>query len=134
MSYQTKRTATKNDFQEILDDYYKTGVEKLVQKINEAMIKQGNVTIYNQQKEKHCERSVEISEIDAVKNKVNTKWVYRLESKSPDNGLWYNTDNKLVWGIGKLPECKTKDLPMDYDSDITLMAEIGSALVPIRKT
>lgn len=43
------------------------------------------------------------------------KWLYRLESKSPDNGLWYNADNKLVWGIGKLPECKTKDLPMDYD-------------------
>ena len=44
-----------------------------------------------------------------------SKWLYRLESKSPQNGLWYNTNNELVWGIGKLPNCKTKDLPMDYD-------------------
>lgn len=44
------------------------------------------------------------------------KWLYRLESATPDNGLWYNTDNKLVWGIGKLLNCKTKDLPMDYDA------------------
>lgn len=44
-----------------------------------------------------------------------SKWLYRLESKTEDNGLWYNTDNKLVWGIGKLPNCKTKNLPMDYD-------------------
>ena len=43
------------------------------------------------------------------------KWLYRLESKSPDNGLWYNTNNELVWGIGKLPGCETKNLPMDYD-------------------
>ena len=43
------------------------------------------------------------------------KWLYRLEAVSPENGLWYNRDNKLVWGIGKLPNCKTKDLPMDYD-------------------
>ena len=43
------------------------------------------------------------------------KWLYRLESKTKDNGLWYNSNNELVWGIGKLPNCKTKDLPMDYD-------------------
>lgn len=43
------------------------------------------------------------------------KWLYRLESVSPDNGLWYDSNNNLVWGIGKLSECKTKDLPMDYD-------------------
>lgn len=43
------------------------------------------------------------------------KWLYRLEAVSPENGLWYNRDNKLVWGIGKLPNCQTKDLPMDYD-------------------
>jgi len=43
------------------------------------------------------------------------KWLYRLESVSPDNGLWYDSNNNLVWGIGKLPKCKTKDLPMDYD-------------------
>ena len=43
------------------------------------------------------------------------KWLYRLESRDPKNGLWYNTNNELVWGIGKLPNCKTKDLPMDYD-------------------
>ena len=43
------------------------------------------------------------------------KWLYRLESTTPDNGLWYDSDGNLVWGIGKLPDCKTKDLPMDYD-------------------
>ena len=43
------------------------------------------------------------------------KWLYRLESRTPENGLWYNATGDLVWGIGKLPECKTKDLPMDYD-------------------
>ena len=45
----------------------------------------------------------------------NPKWLYRLESQDPNNGLWYNLNNELVWGIGKLSDCKTKDLPMDYD-------------------
>ena len=43
------------------------------------------------------------------------KWVYRLEARSSKNGLWYNRDNEYVWGIGKIENCKTKDLPMDYD-------------------
>lgn len=43
------------------------------------------------------------------------KWLYRLESRTPENGLWYSAAGDFVWGIGKLPECKTKDLPMDYD-------------------
>lgn len=43
------------------------------------------------------------------------KWLYRLESKTPDKGLWYNTNNKFVWNIGELPNCQTKNLPMDYD-------------------
>ena len=43
------------------------------------------------------------------------KWLYRLESIDPDNGLWYNKHNELVWGIGKIPDCETKYLPMDYD-------------------
>ena len=43
------------------------------------------------------------------------KWLYRLESINPENGLWYNKNNELVWGIGKLENCKTKDLPMGYD-------------------
>lgn len=46
---------------------------------------------------------------------MNPKWLYRLESITPDNGLWYDNNNNLVWGIGKLPNCKTKDLPMGYD-------------------
>lgn len=46
---------------------------------------------------------------------MEAKWLYRLEAVSPDNGLWYNKNNEMVWGIGKLPNCKTKDLPMDYD-------------------
>lgn len=43
------------------------------------------------------------------------KWLYRLEATNPKNGLWYNEDNELVWGIGKLANCQTKDLPMGYD-------------------
>ena len=43
------------------------------------------------------------------------KWLYRLESKFPDNGLWYDSNNNYVWGIGKLNDCKTKNLPMGYD-------------------
>ena len=43
------------------------------------------------------------------------KWLYRLESTTPDKGLWYNSNNELVWNIGELPNCKTKDLPMGYD-------------------
>lgn len=45
-----------------------------------------------------------------------SKWLYRLESTTPDNGLWYNENSELVWGIGKLQNCKTKDLPMGYDA------------------
>lgn len=46
------------------------------------------------------------------------KWVYRLESTKPDAGLWY--DSKGNWcletkGLGCLPECQTKFLPMGYD-------------------
>lgn len=43
------------------------------------------------------------------------KWLYRLESKSSDKGLWYNSKNEYVWNIGELENCKTKDLPMGYD-------------------
>lgn len=45
----------------------------------------------------------------------NAKWLYRLESRDAKNGLWYNSLNQLVWGIGKLDGCKTKYLPMNYD-------------------
>lgn len=44
-----------------------------------------------------------------------SKWLYRLESTNPHNGLWYDLDNNMVWGIGRLENCKTKDLPMGYD-------------------
>lgn len=43
------------------------------------------------------------------------KWVFRLESRSPENGLWYNAMGDPAWGIGALPNCKTKNLPMGYD-------------------
>lgn len=46
------------------------------------------------------------------------KWLYRLESISPDNGLWYNSNAEFCFdkGIGSLDDsCKTKSLPMDYD-------------------
>ena len=43
------------------------------------------------------------------------KWLYRLESTDPEKGLWYNAQGKLVWTIGELENCETKNLPMDYD-------------------
>lgn len=44
-----------------------------------------------------------------------SKWLYRLEALDDDNGLWYNTKSDLVWGIGNVPDCETKHLPMGYD-------------------
>lgn len=49
---------------------------------------------------------------------MKEKWLYRLESKTKDNGLWYDGDGNWCFdkGIGQLDEsCKTKTLPMDYD-------------------
>jgi len=43
------------------------------------------------------------------------KWLYRLESTDPDNGLWYDSHGRWCWGIDALPDCETKNLPMDYD-------------------
>lgn len=44
-----------------------------------------------------------------------SKWLYRLEAVDDANGLWYNTNSDLVWGIGNVPDCETKHLPMGYD-------------------
>lgn len=46
---------------------------------------------------------------------MDAKWLYRLEAVDSENGLWYNEKCELVWGIGKLENCQTKNLPMDYD-------------------
>ena len=49
---------------------------------------------------------------------MKPKWLYRLESKDPNNGLWYNSSGEFCFdtGIGSLgDECKTKSLPMEYD-------------------
>lgn len=43
------------------------------------------------------------------------KWLYRLESRTPENGLWYNSNNQYVNTMSRLENCKTKDLPMGYD-------------------
>lgn len=57
--------------------------------------------------------------IDWYKGYEDTaKWVYRLESTKPDAGLWY--DSKGNWcletkGLGNIPDCQTKFLPMGYD-------------------
>ena len=47
--------------------------------------------------------------------KKQAKWLYRLESTDPANGLWYDGNGNPKWGIGELPNCKTKDLPMGCD-------------------
>ena len=45
---------------------------------------------------------------------MKEKWLYRLESKDPSNGLWYNINNEYVWGC---KDCsgEAKNLPMGYD-------------------
>ena len=40
------------------------------------------------------------------------KWLWRLESRDPSNGLWYNSDGEFVLGVRG---CSTESLPMDYD-------------------
>lgn len=46
---------------------------------------------------------------------ITPKWLYRLEATDPAHGLWYDSNSQWVYDIGSLPNCKTKDLPMDYD-------------------
>lgn len=48
-------------------------------------------------------------------NKLPPKWLYRLESLNPENGLWYNSKGEYCWGISEIPNCETKNLPMGYD-------------------
>lgn len=45
---------------------------------------------------------------------MKRKWLYRLESTSPNNGLWYDSNGNYVWGC---KDCTgdAKNLPMDYD-------------------
>lgn len=46
---------------------------------------------------------------------MEPKWLWRLESTIPDKGLWYDSKGNYVWTIGELKDCKTKDLPMNWD-------------------
>lgn len=43
------------------------------------------------------------------------KWLYRLESKTSDKGLWYNLNNEYVFVVGELEDCPSKDFYMGYD-------------------
>lgn len=43
-----------------------------------------------------------------------SKWLYRLESTNPNNGLWYNYNGNPKYGIGII-KGNTKNLPMGYD-------------------
>ena len=54
-----------------------------------------------------------------IREPQTPKWLYRMESTDPDNGLWYNSKGNFCFekGIGSLDDsCKTKKLPMDYDA------------------
>lgn len=42
------------------------------------------------------------------------KWLYRLESTTTENGLWYNDKGEYVWGC-KGCSGDTKYYPMGYD-------------------
>lgn len=50
-----------------------------------------------------------------MEKKPEARWLYRLESRTPENGLWYNSKGEFVLGIAKAPNSATKDLPMEYD-------------------
>jgi len=43
-----------------------------------------------------------------------SKWLYRLESTTKDNGLWYDSQNNYVWGCKDI-KGDSKNLPMGYD-------------------
>lgn len=43
------------------------------------------------------------------------KWLYRMESTNPKNGLWYNEDGAFVFGINEINNCVTREMPMGYD-------------------
>lgn len=45
---------------------------------------------------------------------MEPKWLYRLESLNPQNGLWYNANNEYVWGCRNCAG-EAKNLPMGYD-------------------
>lgn len=46
---------------------------------------------------------------------MRAKWLYRLESHDPRNGLWYDAKGRYVFGVGKMERYRNKDLPMGYD-------------------
>lgn len=46
---------------------------------------------------------------------MEPKWLWRLESTDPENGLWYDSHGNPAWGIGAVGGCRTKDLPMGWD-------------------
>lgn len=43
------------------------------------------------------------------------KWLYRMEAKDDDNGLWYNASGEYVFGLGDIENCPTQGLYMGYD-------------------
>ena len=45
---------------------------------------------------------------------MRPKWLYRLESKDPDKGLWYNSHGSYASEVCRLG-CSTQVLPMGYD-------------------
>lgn len=46
---------------------------------------------------------------------MRAKWLYRLESRNPNNGLWYDARGRYVFGVGKMKRYRNKGLPMGYD-------------------
>lgn len=47
---------------------------------------------------------------------VRPKWLYRLESRTPDKGLWYNGHGEYTFDLGKVPNCASRDLDMSLDA------------------
>ena len=65
---------------------------------------------------------------------MEPKWLYRLESTDPEKGLWYDANGELVWTIGLIPDCETKNLPWTTTSGTDRTGECGIARARTRKT
>ena len=48
-------------------------------------------------------------------NKKLPKWLYRLESKDPNNGLWYDSNGRWVWGMRHTKEPEMAEIRLNEE-------------------
>ena len=95
-----------------------TILPELKEKNEDEIIKKQLIKYFTGWKDGAKFRSIPVEKVLGwIKKQVPPKWLYRLEYKDGTCGLWYNGEGKWCFeeGIGSVPGCKTKDLPMDHD-------------------